>query len=111
MNIVMFSINILTLVLQIVTLIILIKIRKDGKQKMAGLTPDVAKEFKRTRDLIQSSKRDVSSYTDGSYALGNENGEGVLDIADLADENSLCIEDLAEMISELEERVAALEEA
>ena len=111
MNIIMFSINIATLVLQVVTLIILIMIRKDGKQKMAGLTPDVAKEFKRTRDLIQSAKRDNSSYTDGSYAIGNENSGCVFDIAELADENSLSIEDLAMIIDDLLERVEALENA
>lgn len=76
---------------------------------MSGLTPEVAKEFKRTRDLIQSAKKDVSNFTDGAYSIANENSDGVLDLADLADENSLCIEDLAEMISDLEERVAALE--
>ena len=111
MNIVMFSINILTLVLQIVTLIILIMIRKDGKQKMAGLTPDVAKEFKRTRDLIQSAKRDNSNFTDGAYEIANENDLGLVDVADVAGENDLAITDLAEYVAELEARVEALENA
>ena len=109
MSILMFSVNIATLVLQVVTLIILIKLK--GDKDMAGLTPDVAKEFKRTRDLIQSAKRDNSSYTDGSYAIGNENSGCVFDIAELADENSLSIEDLAMIIDDLLERVEALENA
>ena len=76
---------------------------------MAGLTPEIAKEFKRTRDLIQNAKRDSSNFTDGAYSLANENSDCVEDIADLADENSLCLEDLAELINDLEERVSALE--
>ena len=76
---------------------------------MAGLTPDVAKEFKRTRDLIQSAKHDNSNFTDGAYGIANENSDCVLDVADLSDENALCIEDLAEIISDLEERITALE--
>ena len=40
----------------------------------------------------------------------DENGASILDIADLADENSSAIEELAGMIGDLEERVAALEE-
>ena len=40
----------------------------------------------------------------------NENSSGLIDVADLADENSTSIEELAEMVADLEERVAALEE-
>lgn len=40
----------------------------------------------------------------------DENGASILGIADLADENSSAIEELAGMIGDLEERVAALEE-
>ena len=39
-----------------------------------------------------------------------ENGESILDVADLADENSTSIEELAEMLSDHEDRIAALEE-
>lgn len=74
----------------------------------SGMTPDVAKEFKRTRDLIQSAKRDESNYTDGCYDLANENDEGIMDVADLASENDGAITDLADYIEQLEETVADL---
>lgn len=40
----------------------------------------------------------------------DENGASILDIADLADENNSAIEELAEIIGELIDRVTALEE-
>ena len=40
----------------------------------------------------------------------SENGEAILDIADLADENSTSIEELAEMLQDHEDRITALEE-
>lgn len=39
----------------------------------------------------------------------SENGAGLIDIADLADENSISIEELAEMLQDHEDRIAALE--
>ena len=39
----------------------------------------------------------------------SENEDGLLDIASVADENSECTLELAEMISELEDRVATIE--
>lgn len=38
-----------------------------------------------------------------------ENGDCIIDIADLVDENASAIEELADMIADLEERVSALE--
>lgn len=38
-----------------------------------------------------------------------ENNNCIIDIADLIDENSVAIEELAEIISDLDERVRALE--
>lgn len=49
----------------------------------------------------------LSSDKANSKASGNE--EGLLDIADVASENSDCIVELAEMISNLEERTSTLE--
>ena len=40
----------------------------------------------------------------------DENGASILDVADLADENNAAIEELAEIIGDLADRVAALEE-
>ena len=77
---------------------------------MAGLTPDVAKALKSTRDLIQSSKRDVSNYGDSIKFVADENSLGVFDLGDVAEENSEAIYDLADYIESLEERIAALEE-
>lgn len=74
-----------------------------------GLTPEIAKALKSTRELIYSSKRDNSMYTDIVNNKSNENNEAVLDVAALADENSISIEDLAVLIDDLESRVAALE--
>ena len=75
-----------------------------------GLTKEIAKALKSTRELIQSAKRDNSLYTDHVKEEADENNDGILDVAELADENSLSIEDLAIMIDNLESRVAALEE-
>ena len=74
-----------------------------------GLTVEIAKALKSTRELIYSSKRDNSMYTDRVKNLADENSEGVLDTASLADENSISIEDLATLIDDLEARVSALE--
>lgn len=74
-----------------------------------GLTPEIAKALKSTRELIYTSKRDNSMYTDVVNSKSNENNDAVLDIAALADENSISIEDLAILIDDLESRVAALE--
>ena len=62
-----------------------------------GLSLDVAKALKTTRDMIQDAKRDNSRYTDF--------------VRDAADENSFCIEDLADIIADLDARVTALEDA
>lgn len=40
----------------------------------------------------------------------DENGASILDVADLADENSTAIEELADIIGEILDRVTALEE-
>ena len=53
-----------------------------------------------------SEKKGISTNASGV----EENGNGILDLADLSDENSTAIEDLAEMIDDLESRVEALEE-
>ena len=88
-----------------------------------GLTPEIAKALKSTRELIQLAKRDNSLYTDRVKAIADENNDGIFDvasladensvgledIASLADENSISIEDLATLIDDLEARVSALE--
>lgn len=38
-----------------------------------------------------------------------ENGSGILDLADLSDENSTALEDIAEMLDDHEQRLEALE--
>lgn len=38
-----------------------------------------------------------------------ENGNGILDLADLSDENSTALEDIAEMLDDHEQRISALE--
>lgn len=74
-----------------------------------GLTPEIAKALKSTREQIQLAKRDNSLYTDSVKYKADENNDGILDIASLADENSISIEDLAVLIDDLETRVSALE--
>lgn len=74
-----------------------------------GLTPEIAKALKSTRELIQLAKRDNSLYIDGVKSTADENNEGILDVAELADENSIGLEDLAVLLDDLETRVSALE--
>lgn len=68
-----------------------------------------AKALKNARQQAFEQSVNVGLYADGIDAKANENNDGVLDIADLADENSTSITDLAEYVAELEERIAALE--
>ena len=74
-----------------------------------GLTLEIAKALKSTRELIQLAKRDNSLYIDGVKSTADENNDGILDVAALADENSISIEDLAVMLDDLETRVSELE--
>ena len=60
---------------------------------------DISKQLSDFSDMLhKDSKNGIS---------GNE--EGLLDVADVASGNSDCIVELAEMISNLEERTSALE--
>ena len=64
-----------------------------------GKINDMSKQMSDFSDMLhKDSKNGIS---------GNE--EGLLDIADVASENSDCVVELAEMISNLEERTSALE--
>ena len=85
------------------------KIHERGKRTVAGLTPEVAKALKSTRDLIQSAKRDNSNFTDMVNDLAHENDGGIMDVADIAAENDGAITDLAEYVAELEARIEELE--
>ena len=74
---------------------------------------DVMQEISALWDKINDMSKQMSDFSDMLHKdskngiSGNE--EGLLDIADVASENSDCVVELAEMISNLEERTNALE--
>ena len=85
----------------------------DIEKRLANLENLVNALIKRINNDKFYSNADTTSEKIGisTNAMGvEENGLGILDIADLSDENSSAIEDLAEMIDDLEARVEALEE-
>ena len=57
---------------------------------------------------IKDHNRYIDYFTPRSYEL-EEDSQGLLDIADLVDENSTAITDLADYIAELEARIEELE--
>lgn len=64
-------------------------------------------------DKINDMSKQLSDFSDmlhkdSKNRIGG-NEEGLLDIADVSSENSDCIVELAEMISNLEERTSTLE--
>lgn len=66
--------------------------------------------FKAFEDRIRNLEKKFDTPTvrhEGGIA---ENSEGLIDVAALADENGTSIEELAEMLSDHEDRIAALEE-
>ena len=58
-----------------------------------------------TANTVSNTVPQVNTNTSGI----NENSEGLLDIADLADENSMAITDIADYTAELEARIEELE--
>lgn len=85
---------------------------KNLEENMSTLA---SKQYARTvdnEDKIQktdSELSDTNSNVSANKQSVNENSDGIFDLADLSDENSASILDLAEYISQLEERVAQLE--
>ena len=74
---------------------------------------DVMQEISALWDKINDMSKQLSDFSDmlhkdSKNGIG-ENEDGLLDIASVADENSECTLELAEMISELEDRVATIE--
>lgn len=65
-------------------------------------------------DKLNELNKQLSDFIDmvhGQSTEGiSENSDGIIDVAELSDENSGSIVELAEMIENLEERVSALEE-
>lgn len=62
--------------------------------------------------IIDSHDRNIDKFTPAEGEIKDnivENAEGLVDIAELSDENSLSIAELAEAIAALDERVTALE--
>lgn len=61
--------------------------------------------------IYQSADTDSERIGIGNNSIGvAENDSAIMDIAELSDENGTAIEELAEMIDGLEERISALEE-
>lgn len=72
----------------------------------------IARNIKLVEDVWQweECRMTVSDFTAILATIDNQTSEGMFDIANLADENSNAINDLASMYDELEARVSALEE-
>ena len=74
---------------------------------------DVMQEISALWDKINDISKQLSDFSDMLHKDSkngiSENEDGLLDIASVADENSECTLELAEMISELEDRVATIE--
>lgn len=58
---------------------------------------------------IEDLEKKISPLVTRNERGVDENGQAILDIADLADENGTSIEELADMLSDHEERITALE--
>lgn len=62
--------------------------------------------------LIEDHRRIEDKFTPAKAEIEGgiaENSDAIFDVAELSDENSNCIEEIAEMTSDLEERLAVLE--
>jgi len=74
---------------------------------------DVMQEISALWDKINDMSKQMSDFSDMLHKDSkngiSENEDGLLDIASVADENSECTLELAEMISGLEDRVATIE--
>ena len=77
------------------------------------MTREVMQEISALWDKINDMSKQLSDFSDMLHKDSkngiSENEDGLLDIASVADENSECTLELAEMISELEDRVATIE--
>lgn len=73
-------------------------------QMQQNLNP-VIEKTDNTSNTVSNTVPQVNTNTSGI----NENSEGILDIADLADENSMAITDIADYTAELEARIKELE--
>lgn len=62
--------------------------------------------------LLEMDKK-ISDFIDSTHAVSTsgiaENSDGILDIAELSDENSSAVEELGSQIQSLDDRVTALE--
>ena len=73
-------------------------------QMQQNLNPVIEKTDD-TTNTVSNTVPQVNTNTSGI----NENSEGLLDIAELADENSMAITDIADYTAELEARIEELE--
>ena len=75
---------------------------------------DTIQEIAAIWDKLGEISKQLSDFTDmlhGQSTAGiTENSDGILDIAELSDENSTSIEDMAASIADLDARVKALED-
>lgn len=75
---------------------------------------DTIQEIAAIWDKLGEISKQLSDFADmlhGQSTAGiTENSDGILDIAELSDENSTSIEDMAASIADLDARVKALED-
>lgn len=73
----------------------------------------IARNIKLTEENIyqwEECRLPIDDFLDIVSIVDSQMSDGLFDVADLADENSSAIDDLAEYVSEIDERVKALEE-
>ena len=83
------------------------------KKEAYRMDKDVRAEISAIWDKMLEIEKKLSDFTDMLHAQStngiNENGEAVLDVADVSDENSQAIIDLGDAVDDLSNRVSALE--
>lgn len=74
------------------------------------MNEEILQMFAAVNKRIDEVVKQLSTPTVVAVNGTTENGQSILDVADLADENSTSIEELAEMLQDHEDRIAALED-
>jgi hypothetical protein len=77
--------------------------------RLEQLVDSLIKRIDNEKFYSDADTNGVRVYSSQANEKASGNEDGLLDIATVADENSECTLELAEMISELEDRVATIE--
>lgn len=77
--------------------------------RLEQLVDSLIKRIENEKFYQDADTNGVRVSSSNANSKASENEDGLLDIASVADENSECTLELAEMISKLEDRVATIE--